>query len=163
MEKALTKVGSIKAAAGSLWIAKKAKEELKDISQDLSVSPPSLLSFSRFPYILFISKFAYNLIHFLLLLLGFRLLSNFAVHLLRSVDLIPNSHFLACICVWVVANWWLGGVLYWIFGLLPYLLNQEREMSCPANCCYVKFCPANCWFFSILRCSESKIFLCVWN
>lgn len=36
MEKALTKVGSIKAAAGSLWIAKKAKEELKDISQDLS-------------------------------------------------------------------------------------------------------------------------------
>lgn len=36
MERALTKVGSIKAAAGSFWITKKAKEELKDISQDLS-------------------------------------------------------------------------------------------------------------------------------
>ncbi|GAB4840078.1 hypothetical protein Ancab_020787 [Ancistrocladus abbreviatus] len=34
MEKALTKVGSIK--VGSFWITKKAKEELKDISEDLS-------------------------------------------------------------------------------------------------------------------------------
>lgn len=36
MEKALTKVGSIKAAAGSFWITKKAKEELIDISHDIS-------------------------------------------------------------------------------------------------------------------------------
>ncbi|XP_021740012.1 uncharacterized protein At5g01610-like [Chenopodium quinoa] len=36
MEKALTKVGSIKSAAGSFWITKKAKEELVDISQELS-------------------------------------------------------------------------------------------------------------------------------
>ncbi|XP_057530772.1 uncharacterized protein At5g01610 [Amaranthus tricolor] len=36
MEKALTKVGSIKSAAGSLWLTKKAKEELLDISQDIS-------------------------------------------------------------------------------------------------------------------------------
>lgn len=36
MEKALTKVGSIKSAAGSFWITKKAKEELLDISQDLT-------------------------------------------------------------------------------------------------------------------------------
>ncbi|KAL9225899.1 hypothetical protein vseg_001774 [Gypsophila vaccaria] len=36
MEKALTKVGSIKSAAGSLWISKKAKEELLDISHDIS-------------------------------------------------------------------------------------------------------------------------------
>ncbi|KAL2904083.1 hypothetical protein RDABS01_002793 [Bienertia sinuspersici] len=36
MEKALTKVGSMKAAAGSFWITKKAKEELIDISQDLN-------------------------------------------------------------------------------------------------------------------------------
>ncbi|GMH27587.1 hypothetical protein Nepgr_029430 [Nepenthes gracilis] len=35
MEKALTKVGSIK--AGGFWITKKAKEELKDISEDLTV------------------------------------------------------------------------------------------------------------------------------
>lgn len=38
MEKALTKVGSIKSAAGSFWITKKAKEELLDISQDLTVN-----------------------------------------------------------------------------------------------------------------------------
>ncbi|KAH9615811.1 hypothetical protein KSS87_006048 [Heliosperma pusillum] len=36
MEKALSKVGSIKSAAGSFWITKKAKQELVDISQDLS-------------------------------------------------------------------------------------------------------------------------------
>ncbi|PWA58609.1 hypothetical protein CTI12_AA385820 [Artemisia annua] len=35
MEKALIKVGSIK--AGSFWVSKKAKEEITNISQDLSV------------------------------------------------------------------------------------------------------------------------------
>ena len=36
MEKALTKVGSLK--VGSLWISKKAKEELANITDDLNVS-----------------------------------------------------------------------------------------------------------------------------
>ncbi|KAL7609703.1 uncharacterized protein At5g01610 [Lactuca sativa] len=36
MEKALVKVGSIKAKAGSYWIAKKAKQELSNISDDLT-------------------------------------------------------------------------------------------------------------------------------
>jgi hypothetical protein len=35
MEKALTKVGSLK--VGSLWISKKAKEEFSNISEDISV------------------------------------------------------------------------------------------------------------------------------
>ncbi|KAL8196457.1 hypothetical protein R6Q57_024752 [Mikania cordata] len=37
MEKALVKVGSIKAKAGSYWISKKAKQELSNISDDLSM------------------------------------------------------------------------------------------------------------------------------
>ena len=36
MEKALTKVSSIK--VGSLWITKKAKEEFSNISEDITVS-----------------------------------------------------------------------------------------------------------------------------
>lgn len=36
MEKALTKVGSLK--VGGLWISKKAKEEFSNITEDLSVS-----------------------------------------------------------------------------------------------------------------------------
>lgn len=36
MEKALTTVSSLK--VGSLWISKKAKEELSNISQDINVS-----------------------------------------------------------------------------------------------------------------------------
>lgn len=36
MEKALTKVGSLK--VGSLWISKKAKEELANITDDFNVS-----------------------------------------------------------------------------------------------------------------------------
>jgi hypothetical protein len=35
MEKALTKVGSLK--VGNLWISKKAKEEFSNISEDISV------------------------------------------------------------------------------------------------------------------------------
>ncbi|XP_076947646.1 uncharacterized protein At5g01610-like [Bidens hawaiensis] len=36
MEKALVKVGSMKAKAGSYWISKKAKQELSNISDDLT-------------------------------------------------------------------------------------------------------------------------------
>lgn len=36
MEKALTKVGSLK--VGGLWISKKAKEEFSNITEDLNVS-----------------------------------------------------------------------------------------------------------------------------
>lgn len=40
MEKALTKVTSFK--VGGSWISKKAKEELSNITNDLTVSAPSL-------------------------------------------------------------------------------------------------------------------------
>lgn len=43
MEKALTKVGSLK--AGTFWVSKKAKEEISNISQDLSVMLPFPFSF----------------------------------------------------------------------------------------------------------------------
>lgn len=43
MEKALTKVGSLK--VGSLWITKKAKEEFSNISDDISVSELYFLFF----------------------------------------------------------------------------------------------------------------------
>ena len=43
MEKALTKVGSLK--VGNLWITKKAKEEFSNISEDISVSELYFFSF----------------------------------------------------------------------------------------------------------------------
>ena len=51
MEKALTKVGSLK--VGNLWIAKKAKEEFSNISEDISVS--ELYFFSLCLMFLFLS------------------------------------------------------------------------------------------------------------
>lgn len=38
MERALTKVSSLKVGLGSSWISKKAKEEFSNISEDISVS-----------------------------------------------------------------------------------------------------------------------------
>lgn len=38
MEKALTKVSSLKVGLGNSWITKKAKEEFSNISQDVTVS-----------------------------------------------------------------------------------------------------------------------------
>ncbi|PWA87505.1 hypothetical protein CTI12_AA128880 [Artemisia annua] len=46
MEKALGKVGSIKVKAGSYWISKKAKQELSNISDDLT-EPPWLKRMKR--------------------------------------------------------------------------------------------------------------------
>lgn len=51
MEKALTKVGSLK--VGNLWITKKAKEEFSNISEDISVS--QLCFFSLCLMFLFLS------------------------------------------------------------------------------------------------------------
>ena len=51
MEKALVKVGSIK--AGSFWLTKKAKEEFNNISEDLTVSKRTPLMHSRLLLLIF--------------------------------------------------------------------------------------------------------------
>ena len=76
MEKALIKVGSIKSAAGSFWITKKAKEELIDISQDITVC--SFLSF----FFLFL----------------------FFAHFLHFVDQL-YSFIVNLSCIWVLILW----------------------------------------------------------
>lgn len=45
MEKALTKVASLKIGLGDSWITKKAKEEFTNISQDINVSSTNYLCF----------------------------------------------------------------------------------------------------------------------
>jgi uncharacterized membrane-anchored protein YitT (DUF2179 family) len=50
MEKALTKVGSLK--VGSLWISKKAKEEFSNISEDISVWTLCIVLFFFFFFLL---------------------------------------------------------------------------------------------------------------
>lgn len=54
MDKALTKVGSLK--SGTFWVSKKAKEEISNISQDLTVM---ILPFSS----LFVSRLYLNAAH----------------------------------------------------------------------------------------------------
>ena len=54
MEKALVKVGSIK--AGSFWLTKKAKEEFNNISEDLTVSKRTPLMHSRLLLLIFFFK-----------------------------------------------------------------------------------------------------------
>ncbi|KAK4760436.1 hypothetical protein SAY87_005329 [Trapa incisa] len=48
MKKALTKVSSLKVGIGSSWISKKAKEEISNITEDVSVSQHFLLSLGFF-------------------------------------------------------------------------------------------------------------------
>lgn len=77
MEKALTKVGSLK--VGSLWISKKAKEELANITDDFNVS------FSGFVSVLysFDSGFGFLFVFFEIWVMQFHLIvisSGFCVH-----------------------------------------------------------------------------------
>lgn len=63
MEKALVKVGSIK--AGGFWLTKKAKEEINNITDDLNVS--------KFFFFYFPPFFAFLLLFILILLVCFPL------------------------------------------------------------------------------------------
>lgn len=58
MEKALTKVNSLK--VGSLWISKKAKEEISNISDDITVSTDFSV-YSCTPFFLFWFAFGHDL------------------------------------------------------------------------------------------------------
>ncbi|KVH96168.1 Protein of unknown function DUF538 [Cynara cardunculus var. scolymus] len=48
MEKAMVKVGSIKAKAGSYWISKKAKKEFSNITDDLNPIDNGLMFFKKY-------------------------------------------------------------------------------------------------------------------
>jgi len=63
MEKALTKVASLKIGLGDSWITKKAKEEFTNISQDINVS--------RITIFAMLSVFALHCILFFFIQCGF--------------------------------------------------------------------------------------------
>lgn len=67
MEKALTKVGSLK--VGSLWISKKAKEEFANITDDFQVSFSFSVSFC-FVFVDFVRLSVYLLCFSLIWVLG---------------------------------------------------------------------------------------------
>lgn len=72
MERALTKVGSLK--VGSLWITKKAKEEFSNLSEDITVSMNVFYSCVSFLYhcILLLYLFIFVIVRFSVCYIGFR-------------------------------------------------------------------------------------------
>lgn len=136
MERALTKVSSLKVGLGSSWISKKAKEEFSNISEDFSVS--ILLPFLGFLALLFFFLILFNVAWFLALLpFGVCEIWN------RKLCILMFLHFR-------------------VMDLFPWCKGQDIAWFRIKNCCFACLCKMGiCFSFWLYLKKFSGVWACV--